>query len=133
MDYHVFILSRIRELRRGGETTPCAITAGIANSAGVVSSAALIMVAVFSIFIGMGQVELKMLGVGLAAAILLDATIAQMPLGRWPFSSSACWTRHGSFAASPTRRAAAVVLRKDAAVRSGRVRRDDGGQTTDDR
>ncbi len=77
MDYHVFILSRIRELRRRGETTPGAITAGIAGSAGVVSSAALIMVAVFSIFIGMGQVELKMLGVGLAAAILLDATIVR--------------------------------------------------------
>ena len=77
MDYHVFILSRIRELRRRGETTPRAITAGIASSAGVVSSAALIMVAVFSIFIGMGQVELKMLGVGLAAAILLDATVVR--------------------------------------------------------
>ena len=77
MDYHVFILSRIRELRRRGETTADAVTAGIANSAGVVSSAALIMVAVFSIFIGMGQVELKMLGIGLAAAILLDATIVR--------------------------------------------------------
>jgi putative drug exporter of the RND superfamily len=77
MDYHVFILSRIRELRRGGETTVGAVTSGIATSAGVVSSAALIMVAVFSIFIGMGQVELKMLGVGLAAAILLDATIVR--------------------------------------------------------
>ena len=77
MDYHVFILSRIRELRRRGETTADAVTAGIASSAGVVSSAALIMVAVFSIFIGMGQVELKMLGVGLAAAILLDATIVR--------------------------------------------------------
>jgi uncharacterized membrane protein YdfJ with MMPL/SSD domain len=77
MDYHVFILSRIRELRRRGETTAGAVTAGIASSAGVVSSAALIMVAVFSIFIGMGQVELKMLGVGLAAAILLDATIVR--------------------------------------------------------
>ncbi|MGH3231400.1 MAG: MMPL family transporter, partial [Streptosporangiaceae bacterium] len=77
MDYHVFILSRIRELRRRGETTTGAITAGVAGSAGVVSSAALIMVAVFSIFIGMGQVELKMLGVGLAAAILLDATVVR--------------------------------------------------------
>jgi putative drug exporter of the RND superfamily len=77
MDYHVFILSRVRELRRRGEGTSGAVTAGIATSAGVVSSAALIMVAVFSIFIGMGQVELKMLGVGLAAAILLDATIVR--------------------------------------------------------
>ena len=82
MDYHVFILSRIRELRRygsptSGETMAGAVTAGIASSAGVVSSAALIMVAVFSIFIGMDQVELKMLGVGLAAAIVLDATIVR--------------------------------------------------------
>jgi len=77
MDYHVFILSRIRELRRRGETTAGAVTDGIASSAGVVSSAALVMVAVFSIFIGMGQMELKMLGVGLAAAILLDATIVR--------------------------------------------------------
>jgi putative drug exporter of the RND superfamily len=77
MDYHVFILSRIRELRQRGETTVGAVTVGIASSAGVVSSAALIMVAVFSIFIGMGQVELKMLGVGLTAAILLDATIVR--------------------------------------------------------
>ena len=77
MDYHVFILSRIRELRRGGETTVGAITAGITSSAGVVTSAAIIMVAVFSIFIGMGLIELKMLGVGLAVAILLDATIVR--------------------------------------------------------
>jgi RND superfamily putative drug exporter len=77
MDYHVFILSRIRELRMRGDTTTGAVTAGIASSSGVVSSAALIMVAVFSIFIGMDQVELKMLGVGLAAAILLDATIVR--------------------------------------------------------
>jgi uncharacterized membrane protein YdfJ with MMPL/SSD domain len=77
MDYHVFILSRIRELRRRGETTSGAVTGGIATSAGVVSSAAHVMVAVFSIFIVMDQVELKMLGVGLAAAILLDATVVR--------------------------------------------------------
>ena len=77
MDYHVFILSRIRELRRRGSTTAGAVTDGIAGSAGVVSSAALIMVAVFSIFIGMPIVELKNLGVGLAVAILLDATVVR--------------------------------------------------------
>jgi RND superfamily putative drug exporter len=90
MDYHVFILSRIRELRRRGETTVGAVKAG---SAGVVSSAALIMVAVFSIFIGMGQVELKMLGVGLAAAILLDATIVRgvlLPAAMTLFGDR-CW------------------------------------------
>jgi uncharacterized membrane protein YdfJ with MMPL/SSD domain len=77
MDYHVFILSRIRERRQHGDTTTDAITAGIATSAGVVTSAAVIMVAVFSIFTGMGEVELKMLGIGLPAAVLLDATIVR--------------------------------------------------------
>jgi len=77
MDYHVFILSRIRELRQRGDTTARAVTSGIASSAGVVSSAALIMVAVFSIFIGMDIVELKILGVGLAVAVLLDATVVR--------------------------------------------------------
>ena len=77
MDYHVFILSRIRERWQHGDTTTEAVTAGISTSAGVVTSAAVIMVAVFSIFTGMGQVELKMLGVGLPAAVLLDATIVR--------------------------------------------------------
>jgi putative drug exporter of the RND superfamily len=77
MDYHVFILSRIRERRQHGDTTTDAITTGISTSAGVVTSAAVIMVAVFSIFATMGQVELKMLGIGLPFAVLLDATIVR--------------------------------------------------------
>jgi putative drug exporter of the RND superfamily len=77
MDYHVFILSRIRERRQHGDTTTDAITTGISTSAGVVTSAAVIMVAVFSIFATMGQVELKMLGIGLPVAVLLDATIVR--------------------------------------------------------
>jgi putative drug exporter of the RND superfamily len=77
MDYHVFILSRIRELRSAGATTQDAITRGIASSAGVVTSAAVIMVAVFSIFATLHLVELKMLGVGLPAAILIDATVVR--------------------------------------------------------
>ncbi len=77
MDYHVFILSRIRELRMRGATTREAITGGIASSAGVVTSAALIMMAVFSIFAALHVVELKMLGIGLPAAILIDATIVR--------------------------------------------------------
>ncbi len=103
MDYHVFILSRIRELRRRGETTPGAITAGIAGSAGVVSSAALIMVAVFSIFIGMGQVELKMLGVGLAAAILLDDTIVRGVLlpAAMTLLGDRCWYLPGRTPTTP--------------------------------
>jgi RND superfamily putative drug exporter len=77
MDYHVFILSRIRERWQHGDTTKDAITGGIATSAGVVTSAAIIMMAVFSIFIDAGEVELKMLGVGLPVAVLLDATIVR--------------------------------------------------------
>ena len=77
MDYHVFILSRIRELRLTGASTREAITGGIASSAGVVTSAALIMMAVFSIFATLHVVELKMLGVGLPAAVLIDATVVR--------------------------------------------------------
>jgi len=74
MDYHVFILSRIRELRRGGASARQAITEGIGRSAGVVTSAAVIMVAVFSIFATLSMIEFKMFGVAMAAAVLLDAT-----------------------------------------------------------
>jgi RND superfamily putative drug exporter len=77
MDYHVFILSRIRELRLGGASTTDAIRRGIASSAGVVTSAAVIMMAVFSIFATLHLVELKMLGVGLPAAVLIDATVVR--------------------------------------------------------
>ena len=77
MDYHVFILSRIRELWARGSSPKEAIVGGIASSAGVVTSAALIMVAVFSIFITMPLVDLKILGVGTAAAILIDATVVR--------------------------------------------------------
>jgi len=77
MDYHVFILSRIRELRTGGASTRDAVTGGIASSAGVVTSAALIMVAVFSIFATLSLIDLKILGIGTAAAVLIDATIVR--------------------------------------------------------
>jgi len=74
MDYHVFILTRIRELWSRGSSPRDAVVDGIASSAGVVTSAALIMVAVFSIFATMSLVDLKILGVGTAAAVLIDAT-----------------------------------------------------------
>jgi RND superfamily putative drug exporter len=77
MDYHVFILSRIRELRLRGWTTPQAITGGIGGSAGVVTSAAVIMVAVFSIFATLSLIEFKMFGVAMAAAVLIDATVVR--------------------------------------------------------
>ncbi len=77
MDYHVFILSRIRELRSRGASTRDAVTGGIASSAGVVTSAAVIMMAVFSIFATLHLIELKMLGIGLPAAVLIDATVVR--------------------------------------------------------
>ena len=77
MDYHVFILSRIRERRDRGAATTQAITGGIASSAGVVTSAAVIMVAVFSIFATLSVIDFKMFGVGMAAAVLIDATIVR--------------------------------------------------------
>src|SRR6516165_8550738 len=77
MDYHVFILSRIRELRLGGASARQAVTGGIASSAGVVTSAAAIMVAVFSIFATLSLIEFKMFGVAMAAAVLIDATIVR--------------------------------------------------------
>jgi RND superfamily putative drug exporter len=75
MDYHVFILSRIKELRDRGLTTEEAVSRGIRGTAGTVTSAAIIMVAVFSIFATMQLIMMKQLGIGLALAVLIDATI----------------------------------------------------------
>jgi putative drug exporter of the RND superfamily len=77
MDYHVFILSRIREFWTSGASADEAIVSGIGRSAGVVTSAAIIMVAVFSLFATLSMIDVKMLGVGLAAAVLIDATIVR--------------------------------------------------------
>jgi putative drug exporter of the RND superfamily len=77
MDYHVFILSRIREGFDRGLSTHEAIRRGITHSAGVITSAAIVMVAVFATFATLSVVSMKQLGVGLAVAILLDATIVR--------------------------------------------------------
>jgi RND superfamily putative drug exporter len=77
MDYQVFILSRIAEVRRSGKSSRASIIDGISSSAGVVTSAAAIMVAVFSIFATLGEIEFKLFGVTMAAAILIDATIVR--------------------------------------------------------
>ena len=77
MDYHIFILSRIRERRAGGAGARDSIVDGIASSAGVVTSAALIMTATFAIFVRLGAIEYKMLGVGMAVAVLVDATVVR--------------------------------------------------------
>jgi RND superfamily putative drug exporter len=91
MDYHVFVLSRIREGIQRGLPPQLAVESGVAESAGVVTSAAAVMVSVFAIFATLSMLEMKMMGVGLAVAILIDATlirIVMLPallvlMGRW--------------------------------------------------
>ncbi|WP_329544925.1 MMPL family transporter [Streptomyces sp. NBC_01356] len=75
MDYHVFVVSRIREARLRGLDTKDAIRHGVVTTAGVVTSAAIIMVAVFAIFGTLSMQSMKQMGVGLAAAVLIDATV----------------------------------------------------------
>jgi uncharacterized membrane protein YdfJ with MMPL/SSD domain len=77
MDYHVFIISRIRETFDRGASMDDAISHGIKSTAGTVTSAAVVMVAVFSIFATLSMLMFKQFGVGLAAAILIDATIVR--------------------------------------------------------
>ena len=91
MDYHVFILSRIKELRDAGASTDEAVSLGIRRTAGTVTSAAIIMVAVFAIFGTLRMIMMKQLGVGLGLAVLIDATVirgvmlpaAMKMLGEW--------------------------------------------------
>jgi uncharacterized membrane protein YdfJ with MMPL/SSD domain len=91
MDYHVFILSRIREAVDRGMSTSDAISHGIKTTAGVVTSAAIVMVGVFAVFGTLRAIEFKQMGVGLAVAVLIDATLVRavlLPatmklLGKW--------------------------------------------------
>jgi uncharacterized membrane protein YdfJ with MMPL/SSD domain len=80
MDYHVFIISRIREGYDQGMATEDAVAHGIKVTAGVVTSAAIVMVGVFAIFGSLPLIFLKQFGVGLAAAVLIDATIVRAVL-----------------------------------------------------
>jgi uncharacterized membrane protein YdfJ with MMPL/SSD domain len=75
MDYHVFILSRVRELYDSGMSTDEAVRRGIATTAGTVTSAAAVMVAVFLVFVTLSFLDFKEMGLGLAAAVAIDATI----------------------------------------------------------
>jgi uncharacterized membrane protein YdfJ with MMPL/SSD domain len=91
MDYHVFILSRVRELWERGMSTDEAVKQGISTTAGTVTSAAVVMVGVFLVFVTLAFLDFKELGLGLAAAVLIDATIirgvllpaAMKVLGDW--------------------------------------------------
>jgi RND superfamily putative drug exporter len=75
MDYHVFVLSRIREGYDRGLSTRQAVADGIAGTAGAITSAAVVMVAVFGLFAFMPLTSMKQIGVGLSVAVLLDATV----------------------------------------------------------
>ncbi|OEU97735.1 RND transporter [Streptomyces qinglanensis] len=109
MDYHVFVVSRIREAALEGAPVRAAIRAGITRSAGVVTSAAIVMVGVFAVFGTLSMVEFKQLGVGLAAAILLDAAIIRVyvlpalmtALGRWNWWPGGISGSGGGAAAQP--------------------------------
>jgi putative drug exporter of the RND superfamily len=119
MDYQVFILSRIRELWLGGTPAKTAVSDGIARSAGVVTSAAVIMVAVFSIFATLSLIEFKIFGVAMALAVLIDATVVRgvlLPaglalLGDRAFGSRGPRGRRGGRPAEVTPGADAQVIR----------------------
>ncbi|MEY9943348.1 putative membrane protein YdfJ with MMPL/SSD domain [Kitasatospora sp. GAS1066B] len=115
MDYHVFVVSRIKEAHDRGLGTRAAVAHGIRSTAGVVSSAAIIMVAVFAVFGTLSMESMKQMGVGLAVAVLVDATLIRgvlLPsvmtlLGErnWYLPSWLAWLpnlSHGEPAAAPT-------------------------------
>ena len=78
MDYHIFVISRIREAAASGMGTRDAVRAGITRSAGTVTSAAIVMISVFAIFASLHMVEMKELGFGLAIAVLLDTIVVRV-------------------------------------------------------
>ena len=80
MDYHVLILSRVRESHDEGRTTADAVFHALRATASVVTSAAVVMVAVFAIFATLGMIDFKEMGVGLAVAVLVDATVVRAVL-----------------------------------------------------
>ncbi|MBO2445540.1 MMPL family transporter [Actinomadura barringtoniae] len=110
MDYHVFVVSRIREAALNGMPTRQAVAEGITRSAGVVTSAAVVMIAVFSVFGALRMMDMKQMGIGLAVAVFIDAVVIRIVvlpslmalLGRanwWPSHlsrGSGRGTRHGT-------------------------------------
>ncbi len=80
MDYHVFIISRIREAYDRGLSNEQAVMHGIKTTAGVVTSAAVVMVGTFSVFALLPLIDMKEMGIGLAAAVLIDATLVRAVL-----------------------------------------------------
>ena len=128
MDYHVFILSRVKELHDAGASTEDAVRLAITRTAGTVTSAAVIMVAVFGLFASLSMIMMQQMGFGLAVAVLIDATViravlvpaAMKLLGDWNWylpkalgrlpslSSEGEWGDAGGTAPPPGRPAGAV-------------------------
>ena len=119
MDYHVFILSRVREGVDKGMSTDEAVAHGIKSTAGTVTSAAVVMVFVFAIFATLSALDFKMMGVGLAVAVLIDATLirgvllpASMKLlgdWNWYFPARLEWLPEVSLEGATTKPAAATA------------------------
>ena len=80
MDYHVFILTRVKEARDRGLDSRAAVAKGISITAGTITSAATIMVLVFAAFVTIPFAFIQELGLGLAVAVLLDATVVRSVL-----------------------------------------------------
>lgn len=80
MDYEVFLVSRMREIWTRTDDNHRAVTSGLAGTARMISAAAAIMIAVFVAFVAGPEIILKVIGIGMAAAILLDATVIRLVL-----------------------------------------------------
>jgi RND superfamily putative drug exporter len=134
MDYHVFILTRVREGFDRGMPTEEAVSHGIRATAGVVTSAAAVMVGVFSVFATLSSIDFKEMGVGLALAVLIDATIVRavlLPatmklLGDWNWYLPSWLEWLPQVAPEPTTPPPAVVSPHGAAGLSGGVQRSNG-------
>jgi len=91
MDYEVFLVARVLEARRGGMDESAAISAGLAGTAGLITSAAAIMIVVFAGFTLGDFLVIKMLGFTLAAAVLIDATLVRIVIGPALLSLAGDW------------------------------------------
>jgi uncharacterized membrane protein YdfJ with MMPL/SSD domain len=117
MDYQVFLLTRMRELWREGASNAEAVERGLAASASVISSAAFIMVAVFVVFASVGVPSVREIGLGMAVAIALDATLVRLVLV--PAAMRLLGTRNWWFPGNPARPVPAETVRRAAELRGG--------------
>ena len=108
MDYHVFVLSRVKERFDAGLPAKLAVRQGVSETAGVVTSAAVVMVSVFALFATLSMVEMKEIGVGLSVAIALDATLVRLVVlpAALTLLGGGAWGRAGRRRQAPTQRVA---------------------------